>query len=127
MSEPRPSLTTALEHLKANTKDFPAVLKISCAVDALAIAIYYCHATYYSLPAPSWDALSDQRRDVYRTRASAWLDAMGQAARVYSEPDLSRELFRLGCALNLAKSDEMKRGKKIAGTITPQTPWGEGR
>lgn len=92
------TLTAALEQMKTNTKDFPPTLKAVMATDALAIAIHYCRATFYNLPATAWDDLSDERRDLCRVRARNLLEALGQHAR--SGSDLSRELFALGCALN---------------------------
>ena len=77
MSE-RPSLTTALEELKKNTQDMTATLKAVMATDALAMAIHYCRATFYSLPATHWDDLSDVQRDIFRQRARLFLEALGQ-------------------------------------------------
>ena len=81
---------------KAEAKDWPASLKLSAAVDELAIVMYQAYTLAYSKPRVNWHELSEARRATFRAAALTSLETLHGAQ---TGADLSAKLFDLGVTL----------------------------
>ena len=81
---------------KAEVKDWPASLKLSAAVDELAVVLYHAYTLAYSKPRVRWHELSEARRATFRAAALTSLETLHGAQ---TGADLSARVFDLGVAL----------------------------
>ena len=81
---------------KGEMKDWPASLKLSAAVDELAIVMYQAYTLAYSKPRIGWQELPEARRATFRAAALTSLETLHGAQ---TGADLSARVFDLGVAL----------------------------
>jgi len=81
---------------KTEMKDYPASLKLSAAVDELAVVMYQAYTLAYSKPRIGWHELPEARRAAFRAAALTSLETLHGAQ---TGADLSARLFDLGAEL----------------------------
>ena len=81
---------------KTEAKDWPNSLKLSAAVDELAVVMYQAYTLAYSKPRIGWHELPEARRATFRAAALTSLETLHGA----QTSDLAAHVFDLGVRLN---------------------------